>query len=270
MHGVATLSYCSVVLFASSWYLSTHFFAWPSMSQDHDSVSASSFTVAFVSDNFSVAPAEILESNILLLLSTISLLIWHSLWVQPKETWSRNDVGSTKTTFFMRIFQVGLMFCFFPASLISSTYTDKNNFFHGVRISIPNWIPSPNRILKDLSLIAFPTIVLPKDDRTDFVQEERLGLPYWTMIVAICALVDVSKYLDIFDFGIFHWRWCVFHFDVGVSGYYVSCLSCASWKSWFLIFLLLSTFYFLDVVDYNHAHFRWGAGSPGLQELLHR
>ena len=32
------------------------------------------------------------------------------------------------------------------------------------------------------SKIAFPTIVLPKDDRTDSAQEEQLGLPYWTMI----------------------------------------------------------------------------------------
>ena len=38
----------------------------------------------------------------------------------------------------------------------------------------------------------------------------------------------------------------------------------------FLHFLLLLTFYFLDVVDYNHAHFRWGAGYPGQEELLHR
>ena len=30
------------------------------------------------------------------------------------------------------------------------------------------------------------------------------------------------------------------------------------------------TFYFLDVVDYNHAHCRWGPGSPGQKELLHR
>ena len=40
-------------------------------------------------------------------------------------------------------------------------------------------------------------IVLLKDDRTDFAQEERLDLPYWTMIWAICVLVDVVKYLDI-------------------------------------------------------------------------
>ena len=62
-------------------------------------------------------------------LSTISLLIWHSRWVQPKLKWSRNDVGSPKSTSFMSTFQVGLMFCFFPASLMSSTYTDKNNPF---------------------------------------------------------------------------------------------------------------------------------------------
>ena len=47
--------------------------------------------------------------------------------------------------------------------------------FHGVRISIPDWKLSPNRISKGLSQIAFPIIVLPKGDRTDFVQEERLG-----------------------------------------------------------------------------------------------
>ena len=40
-------------------------------------------------------------------------------------------------------------------------------------------------------------IVLPKDDCTDSVQEEQLGLRYWTMILAICVLVDESKCLDI-------------------------------------------------------------------------
>ena len=47
--------------------------------------------------------------------------------------------------------------------------------FHGVRISIPNWKPSPNRVSKGFSQIAFPITVLPKDDHTDFAQEERLG-----------------------------------------------------------------------------------------------
>ena len=40
-------------------------------------------------------------------------------------------------------------------------------------------------------------IVLPEDDRTDSFREERLGLRYETMILAICASVDVSKYLYI-------------------------------------------------------------------------
>ena len=39
----------------------------------------------------------------------------------------------------------------------------------------------PHRII-GFSQIAFPNIVLPKDDHKDFAQEERMGLPCWTMI----------------------------------------------------------------------------------------
>ena len=47
-----------------------------------------------------------------------------------------------------------------------------------------------------ISQIAFPTIVLQKHDRTNSFQEERLGLPHWTMILIICVVVDESKCLD--------------------------------------------------------------------------
>ena len=53
--------------------------------------------------------------------------------------------------------------------------------FDGVRRDIPNWKFSPNRALKRFSQIAFPIIIMPKDDQKDSVQEERLGLRYWTM-----------------------------------------------------------------------------------------
>ena len=76
--------------------------------------------------------------------------------------------------------------------------------FHDLRISTPNLELFPNCVLKELSRIAFPIIVLPEDDRTDFAQEERLDLPCWTMIWAICVLVDVSKYPGHSDFGIFN------------------------------------------------------------------
>ena len=81
MHGVATLFHCWAVSFASSQHLSTHFFAWPSISKDHKEMFALIFQSRVA---FSVSPTEILESNIFLYLSTKSLLIWHSLWVQPK------------------------------------------------------------------------------------------------------------------------------------------------------------------------------------------
>ena len=68
-------------------------------------------------------------------------------------------------------------------------------FFLGVQKTFTIW-NFPSRVPMKLSRIAFPMIVL-SEDRTDFAQEERLGLPCWTMIWAICVLVDVSKYLDI-------------------------------------------------------------------------
>ena len=93
------------------------------------------------------------------------------------------------------------MFCFFPANLMPSTYTDKKNPFHGVRISIPNWKPSPNRVSKGFSQIALPITVLLKDDHTDFVQKERLGLPYSFGYLCRGRRIHMSGHSD---FGIFN------------------------------------------------------------------
>ena len=76
--------------------------------------------------------------------------------------------------------------------------------FHDVQRYIPNWESSPCHVSIRFSQIAFAIKVLPKDDRTDSAQEEQLGLPYWTMILAICVVVDESKCLDtpILEFSI--------------------------------------------------------------------
>ena len=68
--------------------------------------------------------------------------------------------------------------------------------FHDEQRDIPNLEFSPSHASIGLSQIAFPIIVLPKDDRTDSAQEEQLGLQYWTMILAICVVVDESKCVD--------------------------------------------------------------------------
>ena len=133
----------------------------------------------------------------------------------------------------MSTFHVGLIFCFLSSQ-----------FFHHPRAqtiivhfpvnepTFPIWNFSPTVFKWKFLEIAFPMTVLPKGDRADFVQEGGLDLPYWTMILAICALVDESKCLDIpiweFWIKMVHipfWPWCV-------SGYCVSCLSCASRLSW--------------------------------------
>ena len=53
-------------------------------------------------------PRKFRDSNLVLRLSTISLLISHCLWVQPKYTWSRKDVGSPKSTSLLSTFHIGL------------------------------------------------------------------------------------------------------------------------------------------------------------------
>ena len=76
--------------------------------------------------------------------------------------------------------------------------------FHDEQRDIPNLEFSPIHVSIGLSQIAFPIIVLLNDDRTDSAQEEPLALPYWTMILAICVVVDESKCVDtpILEFSI--------------------------------------------------------------------
>ena len=132
------------------------------------------------------------------------------------DVWSKNDVGSPTSTSFISTFHIGSMFCFFPASCMSSTYTDKDSPFSRLTNKHSNLELYPNRVPKALPRIPFPIIVQPKNDRTDFVQEERLGLPFWTMMLATCVVVDLSKYLDILTWN-FQKRWCIFHSDLRVS-----------------------------------------------------
>ena len=53
--------------------------------------------------HFSVAPAEVRDSNIFVYCSMSASWGLHSLWVHPKNTWSRNDVGSSISTFFINV-----------------------------------------------------------------------------------------------------------------------------------------------------------------------
>ena len=61
----------------------------------------------------------------------------------------------------------------------------------------------PIHVSKGFSQVAFPTIVLPKDDHTDFAQEERLGLPYWHDFGHLCRgrRIQMSGHSDL---GIFN------------------------------------------------------------------
>ena len=84
----------------------------------------------------------------------------------------------------MTNFQVGSMFSVLLASLISSIYTDGNSRLARLTKKHSQLFLFPNRV---------PIEVLPEGYRTYSFRQERLGLPYWTMIEAICVVVHVSK-----------------------------------------------------------------------------
>ena len=91
-------------------------------------VSASGFPEALLG-SFFLAPAEILDSNISLQFVTMSLLIVHILWVQPKYVWPQN-IGSSNACH-IQAFQDNLkpnlwqfsnrsQFCFFEAMVVKA------------------------------------------------------------------------------------------------------------------------------------------------------
>ena len=143
------------------------------------------------------------------------------------------------------------MFCFFPANLCHPHTQIRKTLFHGVRISIPDCKPFHNCVAIWFPQSAFLITVLPKDVHRDFAQGDRLGLPYWTMFLAICVVVDESKCLDI---PIWEFSIIVKHlpFYLGISRYCVRCLSYAPWQSGNDIhgFLLLSLVMLMILVQW--------------------
>ena len=122
------------------------------------------------------------------------------------------------------------MFCFYPILYHPHTQIRIINF-HDVQRDIPKLEFSPSHVSIKFSQVAFPTTVLPEDDRTDFAQEEGLGLPYWTMILGhLCRgrRIQMSEHSDLGIFNInekvLHqllvlrvlaiWTWCSWLFPL--------------------------------------------------------
>ena len=107
--------------------------------------------------------------------------------------------------FFIEYFLHRIKILFLSSQFLCHPHTQiRIILFHDVQRDIPNWKLSPNHVPIEFLKLSFTRIVLPKGDRTDSFQEEQLDLPYWTMILAICVMVDESKCLDtpILDFSI--------------------------------------------------------------------
>ena len=158
----------------------------------------------------------------------ISWLTSHWRWVHTKYTWSRKDVGSLTSTSLLSTFHIRSMFCFFPANLMSSTYTDKNNPFSRCtnRHSQLETFSQPcfNEIFSNCLSHNSPAKGWPYRFRS----RGRLDLPYWTIILAISVVEKRIQMSGHSDLGIFNKFWSIFHFHLGISRYCVNCLSCAA------------------------------------------
>ena len=113
-----------------------------------------------------------------------------------KYTWSRNDVGSSRSTLLIKIFQVGFTFSVSPAILISSTYTDKNSPFARLTNKHSQFKTFPNRVPIELSQIAFPTIVLPETGSS--ISDHDFGHLCFGSRIQISGHSD-SGFFNIFD-----------------------------------------------------------------------
>ena len=60
----------------------------------------------------------------------------------------------------------------------------------------PSLVLLPPKFQQNFFELSFP-LIRQVGDHTDFVQEEEPFLQCWTIILAICVVVDVSRCLDI-------------------------------------------------------------------------
>ena len=151
-----------------------------------------------------------------------------SLWVHPKYTWSRNDVRSPTSTFFINFFHMGAIFCFIPAILMSSTCTDENKPLFPMNehtFPVRKSLPCSN---KAPVLSASPMAILVMDHRTNFVKRYPALLNF---IPLFWPFVSWKAHPNIWTFrwGNFEQFGSILQFYLGISRYCVSCLSIATW-----------------------------------------
>ena len=111
----------------------------------------------------------------------------------------------SQINFFVEYFPHWINVLFLSSQFLCHPHTQiRTILFHDEQRDIPNLEFCPIHVSKGFSQIAFPIIVLPKDDHTDLAQEERLGLPYWTMILALLCRGRRILMFGHSDFGTFN------------------------------------------------------------------
>ena len=119
------------------------------------------------------------DSNIFLYFSRIVSFGLHSLWVQPKFSWSRNDVGSSISSFLSISPTWEPFSASFPPFLMASTLLTEITLVSDERTYTPNSEFSPIQVLMMPVRIISPKAIRLMHDRTHFAQEVPRDLQFY-------------------------------------------------------------------------------------------
>ena len=104
--------------------------------------------------------------------------------------------GLSRSTCFLHFFHMGSRCCHFPDHLVSSTYTDRKRPCWRCAQKHSQFRTFSHLFQHNVFKLPFPAVIRQVRDHADFAQEEQLVLQCWTMILATCVVVDVSRCLE--------------------------------------------------------------------------
>ena len=139
--------------------------------------------------------------NIIVCSSKKNSFALHSRWVHPKYTWSRTDVGSSRSTSFIKFFLMENIFCSLAPFSCYSRKPPKTILVFGEQTDIPNSVLFSIQVQIEFLQIVFPSSTKGQQAgvRTRFVRQEPRVLQCLTMIWAILCFggrIQISGHSD--------------------------------------------------------------------------
>ena len=114
--------------------------------------------------------------------------------MHPKNTWSRNDGGFSRSPCFINLFHKGSRLCYFLShSDVVHVHRPEKYLADEAQTGLPKLVLSPIHFPEELFRTVSPSAILQVVVRRDPFRGEPLVLQCRAMILSSCNVVDVSK-----------------------------------------------------------------------------